>query len=503
MCLCGVGDAKPTRGSSVVEKEFIMLISITLYQDQEKSYKASDLGFLLHKNPNRVHEFDLSFGQGYVFYPVANDKECTATIFQALDGIDLVRNFNGPKGLSRQLSQYVNDRPFTINSFFSVAISRLFGTALNGNCNKQPELVKRALNFSVDLPVLPSRGGESLIQNLFEPLGYDVTVEAHPYDQSLSEWGMSPYFSVTIAGTKRLSDLLRHLYVLIPVLDNDKHYWVGFDEVDKLIAKGGDWIPNHPVKHLIVARYLKKQGSLERKALAAFEVTETEVKSQQELLQEFDAETQFQAEEDQLEKKVHLNDLRIEKITQTIEQLDVRSVVDLGCGEGKYLKSYLKISKLEEITGIEVASSALAKAEQRLKLEQLPERIRNKLLLLQGSLIYKDDRIKNKDLATCIEVIEHIDEDRLDAFQASVFGHAKPKYVIITTPNVEYNATFENMPAGKLRHSDHRFEWDRKTFQQWCHDVCKQYNYEVSFDVIGQVHETYGAPTQMALFRRY
>lgn len=478
-----------------------MLISITLHQNNESTYRATDLGFLLHKNPGRLHEFDLSFGQGYVFYPVANDNECTAAIFQALDGIDMVRSFKGPKGSSKQLSQYVNDRPFTVNSFFSVAISRLFGTALNGKCEKQPELVQQALPFSVDLPVLPSRGGESLIRNLFEPLGYDVTVEAHPYDASLPDWGMSPYFSVTLKAIKRLSDVLKHLYVLMPVLDNDKHYWVGLDEVDKLIAKGEDWIPGHPEKHLIVARYLKKQGSLKRRALAAFEVSETEVKAQQEQFEEPDPETRSQAEEDQLEKKVRLNDLRIEKITQMIHQLDVRKVVDLGCGEGKYLKAYLKIAKLDEIVGVEVAPATLEKAEQRLKLERLPERLRDKLILLQGSLTYKDDRLKNKDLATCIEVIEHIDEDRLDAFQASVFGHAKPKYVIITTPNVEYNATFENMPEGKFRHSDHRFEWDRKTFEKWCNNLCEKYGYQVSFDTIGEVHEELGAPTQMALFK--
>jgi 3' terminal RNA ribose 2'-O-methyltransferase Hen1 len=477
-----------------------MLMSITLNQDEQRSYQASDLGFLLHKHPDRVHQFELSYGRALVFYPESGSERCTATVHQALDGIDLVRGFKGPKGSARQLSQYVNDRPYTINSFFSVAISRLFGTALNGTCHKQPELVKRELPFEVHLPVLPSRGGESLIRNLFEPLGYEVNVSSHLYDEQIPEWGMSPYFEVTIGATKRLADVLRHLYVLMPVLDNDKHYWVGFDEVDKLIDKGGDWLPQHPEKNLIVARYLKKQGSLKRKALAAFEVSENDVKKQQDQLIEQDDESRSQADEDRLEKHVRLNDLRIEKITQIINQLDVRNVVDLGCGEGKYLKAFLKINKLDEITGVEVAPATLEKAEQRLKVDRLPERIRNKLHLLQGSLTYKDDRLKNKDLATCIEVIEHIDEDRLDAFKASVFDHARPRYVIITTPNVEYNVLFENMPVGKLRHSDHRFEWDRKTFESWCQTVCSTYEYEVSFDTIGEVHPEYGAPTQMALF---
>ncbi len=478
-----------------------MLMSITLKQEQNKSYKASDLGYLLHKNPSRVHDFKLSFGNAYVFYPESSDEKCVATIYSELDGIDIVRNYKGPKGTSKQLKQYVNDRPYSVNSFFSVAISRLFGSALNGTCKKQPGLVTKVLSFQVDIPVLPSRGGETLIRKLFEPIGYELVIEQHEFDENLPEWGASPYFKVSLKSTQTLSDLLRHLYVLIPVLDNGKHYWVGFDEVDKLTSKGQDWIPNHPEKNLIVARYLKKQSSLTRKALAEFEVSVAEVEQEQLKTEELDQETKAQISEDKLEKKVRLNDLRIQKVVETIQKLDVSKVVDLGCGEGKYLKEYLKIRKLSQITGVEVASATLEKAEQRLKVERLPEKVREKLALLQGSLTYKDERLKNQDLATCIEVIEHIDEDRLDAFQESIFGFAKPKYVIITTPNVEFNATFEDMPAGKFRHSDHRFEWDRKTFEKWCHDLCENYGYEVSFDTIGEVHAELGAPTQMALFR--
>lgn len=480
-----------------------MLMSITLKQDQEKSYIASDLGFLLHKNPYNVHDFTLSFGRAHVFYPQSSDESCTATLFAELDGIDIVKNYRMPKGNSRELKQYVNDRPYSVNSFFTVALSRVYRTAMGGTCNKQPELVKRDLPLSVHLPVLPSRGGEILIRNLFEPLGYEVSVRQYDFDADLQDWGASPYFDVTISNQIRLSELLKHLYVLIPVLDNDKHYWVGFDEVDKLIRNGKDWIPDHPQKNLIVSRYLKKQGSLTRKALAEFQVEESALKTEDDsdLDDSQVQERRSQAEEDQLEKKVRLNDLRIEKIARTIADLDVSSVMDLGCGEGKYLREYLKIQKLNKIIGVEVSTAVLDRAEQRLKIDRMPERVREKISLLQGSLTYKDQRLKSMDLATCIEVIEHIDEDRLDAFAESVFGFAKPKYAIITTPNVEYNVTFENMPEGKLRHNDHRFEWDRKTFQNWCQNICDKYNYKVSYDAIGEEHEEYGAPTQMALFR--
>ncbi len=480
-----------------------MLMSITLEKTENRNYKASDLGFLLHKHPESVHEFNLSFGKAHVFYPQASDKECTAVLHAELDGIDMVKNFRIPKGSSRQLKQYVNDRPYSVNSFFTVALSNIYRTALNGACKKQPELVKQALPLTVNLPVLPSKGGESLIRQLFEPLGYEIDLNQHAFDEQRPEWGNSPYFNVTLKNTTLLSEILTHLYVLIPVLDNDKHYWVGFDEVDKLIKNGKHWIPKHPHKNIIVARYLKKQSSLTRKALAEFELEASELDNMEETTIDETQEHygQSQASEDKLEKKVRLNDLRIQKIIETIGELDVNNITDFGCGEGKYLKEYLKIAKLNKITGIEVSTSVLDKAEQRLKIERLPEKTRNKLFLLQGSLTYKDSRLKNIDLATCIEVIEHIDEDRLDAFAESLFGFSKPRYAIVTTPNVEFNATFENLPAGKFRHNDHRFEWDRKTFHNWCQNIGKKYGYAICFDEIGATHPKFGAPTQMALFK--
>ena len=143
-----------------------MQISITLTQDSDKSYLASDLGFLLHKNPFNSHSKDLKFGKAHVLYPSVSDEECTACLFVDIDSIDLVRNYQGPKS-RRELKQYVNDRPYVVNSFATVAISRVFGTALGGTCNKKPELAARKLPLSVKIPVLPSRGGSQLIHELF------------------------------------------------------------------------------------------------------------------------------------------------------------------------------------------------------------------------------------------------------------------------------------------------------------------------------------------------
>src|SRR5207302_5231655 len=142
-------------------------------------------------------------------------------------------NRRGPAGEGRTLEQYVNDRPYVASSFLSVAIADVFGSALAGKSKERPELVETPIPLSAKLSVLPCRGGEEFLRRLFEPLGYAVTAKSYPLDDKFAEWGDSAYFTVTLEGNLRLRELLTHLYVLIPVLDNDKHYWVGEDEVAK------------------------------------------------------------------------------------------------------------------------------------------------------------------------------------------------------------------------------------------------------------------------------
>jgi 3' terminal RNA ribose 2'-O-methyltransferase Hen1 len=225
---------------------------------------ASDLGFLLHKHPDRVQSFELSFGQAWVFYPENSDERCTAALLLDVDPVGLVR-----RGVRfARLDQYVNDRPYVASSFLSVAISRVYGTALGGRCSARPELVDERLPLRAKLAVLPCTGGERVLRSLFEPLGYVVHAIHHPLDEQFPEWGESRNFTVELEGEVRLRDLLSHLYVLVPVLDAEKHYWVGDDEVQKLLLHGEGWLAGHPERELIVSRYLKHQRSL---TTAAFE----------------------------------------------------------------------------------------------------------------------------------------------------------------------------------------------------------------------------------------
>lgn len=311
---------------------------------------ATDLGFLLHKNPGRVHEFELSFGHATVFYPEASPEYCSVCLLIEVDPIGLVRRKSGPAGDGGVLTQYVNDRPYVASSFLSVAISEVFGTALGGRSKDRPELASQPLPLSAQIAVLPSRGGERLIRDLFEPLGYQVATERLPLDPKFPDWGSSRYYSVSLSGMQRVKDLLNHLNVLIPVLDDEKHYWVGDDEVDKLLRRGGEWLPIHPAKEQIARRYLKHRKSL---ALQAIERLATEAES--DVDESATPAVKPAGREEVLESRISLNTLRIAQVAEVVRASGAKSVVDLGCGEGKLLRELVKQRQIERIVGMDVA----------------------------------------------------------------------------------------------------------------------------------------------------
>ena len=296
---------------------------------------AADLGFLLHKHPDRFQSFDLSFGQAHFFYTEVGDHRCTACLLLDVDPVGMVRGKQRNRSDSFLLGHYVNDRPYVGSSFMSVAISQVFGSAMAGRCKDRPQLASVPIPLTTRIDVLPVRGGEGLLYRLFEPLGYTVEVVRHSLDGEFPEWGQSPYFSVTISGTKTLSDLLTHLYVLIPVFDNEKHYFVGDDELEKLLAKGGSWLSSHPEKEHISRRYLKHRFSLYREALARLE-EEQPSDSVVEL-----PEPVPQAETS-LEQSLSLNAQRLGAVMAVLRASAARRVLDLGCGEGKLLPSLFK-----------------------------------------------------------------------------------------------------------------------------------------------------------------
>jgi len=450
---------------------------------------ATDLGYLLHKNPARPQVFDLSFGKVNVFYSEASDDTCTAALMLDVDPVGLVRNRRGPSGEGFALEQYVNDRPYVASSFLSVAIAQVLGSALAGTSRERPELATTPIPLTARISVLPCRGGEGLLHRLFEPLGYHVSATHHALDERFPEWGDSPYYTVELRHTVTLRDLLTHLYVLVPVLDNDKHYWIGDDEVEKLLRHGERWLAGHPEREQIVNRYLKHRKHLARQALAQL-LEEDQTHAEE-------AEERHASEEEQVEAKISLNEQRLSAVVAALRASGARRVLDLGCSYGNVLRRLMEDRQFEEIVGLDVSHRALEIAAERLHLDRLPEKQRQRLQLVQGSLIYRDKRIAGYDAAAVVEVIEHLDEPRLAAFERVLFEFAKPRTVVITTPNVEYNVRFENLPAGRLRHKDHRFEWTRQQFRDWATAAAGRFGYGVRFASVGPDDAEVGPPTQM------
>lgn len=454
---------------------------------------ATDLGYLLHKHPDNVRTVAFPFGEGHVFFPVAGEDRCTATLLLEIDPVGLVRR-KGKANDAFALASYVNDRPYVASSFTSVVLAKMFGTAMSGRCDNRPELAATAIPVEVEIPVLPTAGGEEILRRCFEPLGYDVACATIELDGRFPDWGNSRYLAVTLRGTQRVADLLSHLYVLLPVLDNDKHYWVGDDEVDKLLAKGEPWLSAHPDRELIVHRYLRHRRPLTADALTRLADEDApEAESTDEDLDQ---------EEAVVEARLSLNDQRMGTVLAAIKASGARRVLDLGCGEGRLLTALLKDPSFTEIVGVDVSHRSLERAARRLHLDEMSERQRQRITLLHSGLTYRDRRLEGYDAATLVEVVEHLDASRLDAFERTIFGHARPATVVVTTPNREYNVRFESLPAGELRHRDHRFEWTRAEFGAWASAVAERHGYEVRFLPIGDEDAELGPPTQMAVFIR-
>ncbi|MEM1128429.1 MAG: 3' terminal RNA ribose 2'-O-methyltransferase Hen1 [Bacteroidota bacterium] len=458
-----------------------MLLTLTTTHEP-----ATDLGYLLHKHPARCQSFTLPFGQAHVYYPEASATRCTAALVLDVDPVGLVRDARGAT-----ISQYVNDRPYVASSLLSVALARVYGSALNGRCKDRPELAQTAIPLHARLAALPCAAGEDRLRRLFEPLGYAVTATQHPMDPVFPAWGASPYFTVELTHTICLDQLLSHLYVLMPVLDGAKHYWVGEEEVEKLLRQGEGWLADHPERDYITQRYLKYRKALARAALSRL-TTPDEAQ---------DAEAQ-DAEEAAVERPLSLHDQRLDAVLEVLVQTGATSVLDLGCGEGRLLHRLWSAPQFTRIVGVDVSHRALERAQARLRLDRQPEAQRRRVELHHGSLVYRDRRLTGFDAAALVEVVEHLDPPRLAAFARSVFGEARPRTVVLTTPNREYNARFETLPAGQLRHRDHRFEWTRAEFEAWAHQVAEAYGYTVDIRPVGPEDPALGAPTQMGVFDR-
>ncbi|MGQ4516594.1 3' terminal RNA ribose 2'-O-methyltransferase Hen1 [Streptomyces sp. DW26H14] len=546
-----------------------MFLTITTTGTPERP--ANDLSFLLHKHPDRAQTFSTAHGTAHVFYPEATAERCTAALLLQVDPAALLKRGRA-KGRESSpdlaLAQYVNDRPYAASSLLAVALSSVFRTALRGDCRALPGRAASPLPLRIEVPAVSASGGADLVKRLFEPLGWSsVTAGLVALDEQFPEWGDSRYVQLALEGELRLSDALRQLYVLLPVLDGAKHYWVAPDEVDKLLQAGEGWLADHPERQLIALRYLSRRRRLAERATERLElarladVDDIEVESLDNAVEETPetqeaseapetpgtSETQETPETQEAPAEASATAARTQSRTQSRtqphvetqpgtetrpraeeramakEQRDERpslavqrrdailgalrtagagTVLDLGCGEGRLVQALLKEPGITHVTGVDVSVRALAIAARKLGLDRMSERQAARVTLTQGALTYTDKRLKGKDAAVLSEVIEHLDPPRLPALAYAVFGAARPGTVVVTTPNAEYNVRWETLPAGTVRHADHRFEWGRAEFRDWAERVSARHGYGVAFTPVGPDDPEVGPPTQMAVFTK-
>lgn len=474
--------------------------------DGEPNPPATDLGYVLHKHPDRVRSVSTVHGTAVAFWPQASAEAAAVTVLVEVDAVGLTtgRRAGGGtgSGRGRPLAPYINDRPYVASSFLSVAIGKLFRSAMNGDCRTRPELVDHRWNAEVTIPTMAVSGDPGLVRRLFEPLGYEVELSVPPLDEAFPDWGSSPVGQVKLTAQATMSDLLRHLYVLLPVLDNNKHYWVDENEVEKLLRQGEGWLAQHPNRTLITRRYLSNFDRLTRLATGLLTESDAERPAQDDLSEGQDRfDRNADAAEATIEQPISLNDQRIDAVLGAVAEQRPSSVIDLGCGEGKLLEALAEDATIERLVGADVSISGLERAGRRLKLDQRPERQRPSVELWQSPLTYRDRRVEGFDVACLVEVIEHIDPVRLDAVEPLLFHYARPRAVIITTPNREYNTRF-NLVDGALRHRDHRFEWTRAEFTSWCDRIEASYRYRPTIRAIGPIDPSVGPPTQMAVLIR-
>lgn len=424
-----------------------MLLTITSTRSP-----ATDLSWLLHKHPDKVQFFRATGEQATVFCPEATKERCTAALLLRIDPIDLVRGA-GP-GAHTISTQYVNDRPYVASSLLSSALANVYSSALNGRCVDRPDLVETPLPLTVTLAVVRVQGWPDGLVRLFEPLGNTVEAVPHPLDERFPDWGQSPYFTVTLRHTITVRELLEHLYVLLPVLDNSCHSFVQEQDVDILVKKGVNWLARHPERTTITRRFLRRQASLTRLALDRLltidEAPADDLPGEPTANEELTTNLLLAIETGSLiadpvvapARRLTLHEQRLDAVVAGLLASGARSVLDLGCGEGQLLRKLMAEPQFSRILGMDVAYRELLRAKTKLHHDELSPNQRDRLTLLQGSLLYRDQRLEGFDAAALVEVIEHVEPARLPDLTRVVFDFTAPQTVFITTPNAEYNELY-------------------------------------------------------------
>lgn len=431
------------------------------------------ISYLVSKNPENLYERNQKGHLVRMFYSKFADKELEMTVFVTPDPLELMQN----KSNSFDITHYINDREFAVSSIFCSFIRSALGTALNGQPKEEyAQWVGHEFPFVLELGPVASTLSDQQLKDLFEPMGYQVDIERPEIHYSFQLKESSTVRTLTLTGYQTLQNSLRHLFVLIPVIDNYKHYFIDEKEIEKLERYGDGWLEEHPMREMIYRQALRF-----KEIYSLVESPNTEEKPEEPV------------------RKVRLNEMRYEKIVETAKLLKPNSIVDFGSGEGKLAVQLGFINGVQEVLAVEPSQAATLKAVKRF------EKVKDRSSFIEpttlwGSLFYYDERLKGKDLIILCEVIEHIDAQRLPKAFDTILNLYAPESLIITTPNQEYNEIYDM--EDHFRHDDHRFEWTRQEFQEWCKARNHLDLYELEFSGIGEENLNQGFPTQMCVFKR-
>ena len=485
---------------------------------------AGMISHLLAKNPHNRYERNEKGARVRLIYSAFAEEKIEFTIFATPDPIDLVKG--SPH--SYDITQYINDREFVVSSLFCSYIRPALGTALNGKPKADyADWVEHVFPLEVTFGPVASNLPDAVIESLFTALGYEADIERGAAEYTFDLKSRSSVRNIRVSGQATLQQMLRQLFILMPVLDDYKHYYIGTEEIDKLQRYGEGWLQDHPQQELIIKRalrfapliadYRKLAGDNVQKAavnLLDTNTTDTDANTLQQpgneqittgitASQQGEADTLSSSADVQetAVPPIRLNELRYQAIVDQVSSLPRRrSVVDFGAGEGKLSVRLAGIEGVEQVYAVEPSAYAGLRALERFgKLEREGQQIVPRLVT--GSLFYRDDQWAGQDVIILCEVIEHINEHRLPQVMATLLDEYHPETLIMTTPNREYNAVYE-MEEQEIRHTDHRFEWTRAEWADHCQDWVSGRPYEVSLHGIGDISEIHGQPTQMAVFRR-
>ncbi|ANF95838.1 methyltransferase domain-containing protein [Paenibacillus bovis] len=482
---------------------------------------AGMISHLLAKNPHNRYERNEKGARVRLIYSAFAEDKIEFTIFATPDPIDLVKG--SPD--SYDITQYINDREFVVSSLFCSYIRPALGTALNGKPKADyADWVDYAFPLEVTFGPVASNLPDAVVESLFTALGYEVDIERGAAEYTFDLKSRSSVRNIRVTGQATLQQMLRQLFILMPVLDDYKHYYIGAEEIDKLHRYGEGWLQHHPQQELIIKRALRfaplitDYRKLAGEKAAAVDMlgtgTNTDITAVQyprheqaiseiNALQSNIADTAASAVDNQkqTEPPVRLNELRYQAIVEQVAGLlHRRSVVDFGAGEGKLSVRLAGIAGVEQVWAVEPSAYTGLRALERFgKLEQENSSVVPRLVT--GSLFYRDDQWAGQDVIILCEVIEHINEHRLPQVMTTLLDEYHPETLIITTPNREYNAVYD-MQEQEIRHTDHRFEWTRAELADHCREWVSGRPYEVSLHGIGEISDIHGQPTQMAIFRR-